>query len=120
MRRINKDNMYGIRAEFALRRKQRETIEDVAEGIVASRHLAKVDGFDSELDMSQRNIKGPFSEPPSFDGLANESVISHADYESALAVADPLREFFVGFLDERDETFADQKARIVRGRCVTL
>lgn len=120
MRRINESNMYGIRAEFAMKRKPSGTIDDVVAKIIASKHLPEADGFDNELDMSKRSIKGPFSEPPSFDGLAKKSVISPADYESALAVADPLQEFFVEFLDERDEMFADQKARIVRGRCVTL
>lgn len=93
MRRINNHGL-GIRAEFALPKPERTKIADIVHDV-----LPREPVYESELNMDNRNIKGPFSDPVSIDSIEINPTITEDDYLTRLAIADPLKNFLYDGVD---------------------
>lgn len=117
MRRINNDNLLGIRAEFALPKKKENIVEDCLEQIDTP---TSIDNFENVIKMENRDIKGPFCDPPSLDSVKMQPIIGIEDYKSSLKFVNPEKDFLTDMIDKSEKTFQQDQVRIIQGRIVPM
>lgn len=115
MKRINNTNLLGLKADFA--NKKVDHVEDIINQLNCVNTCGK---FDDAINMDDRNIKGPFGDPPLIDSIKMRSIISEEDYRSMLKFADPRGDFLTDMIDESVKNFELCGSRIIQGRYVPM